>query len=410
MGGVILGLETIDNMHRVRKYDKDAHILTVAQSGAGKNTAIVMPNLLSNTFKGTKIILDLKGENAAVCSYWKEKERLGKSYRLNPWEIFGMDTIKLNPFCLLDPYSDRLYDDCIAFAEAIIPEKPNQSDTGNHFDELARDFISSFLMFLTIENIPNPASFCDEIVLQTQSVAIFSNFCDKMLHTIHPNSYTKRALYLSAMILKGTTGAGDNGEFRGVKTTISRAHKAFRSKIMAQTVEASKEESADLIKALFDNSNDNNDLYISFPQSEMKIARVWLRLVLTAFIRDNIKNPPKHPVLFLLDEFPQLGTFNLIKDNAAFLRGYHVRFWFIAQNMAQFENNYGKEGLQTIFENCSAKQFFNVTDATAQYVFQKMGKKTVVIKDLGTNEYKSTYVEDVMSQTEVEQSNNRTML
>ena len=249
-----------------------------------------------------------------------------------------------------------------------------------------------------------PVDLHDKLIIHTASSSSLIALAEKMRNIHHPDPYILRAFRLSAITLAGVSSGNDNGEFRGIKTTISKAFKSFKSRTLAKSVSATNKESNELIEKLFRNNRYNNDLFISFPQSEMKLARVWLRLILTAFIRDNIKTPPSHPVLFLLDEFPQLGTFNLIKDNAAFLRGYHVRFWFIGQNIAQFEANYGKEGMQTIFENCTVKQFFNVTDATARYVSQKMGKQTVVIKNLGTMEYKSTYAEDVMSQTEIEQS------
>ena len=98
---------------------------------------------------------------------------------------------------------------------------------------------------------------------------------------------------------------------------------------------------------------------------------VWLRLVLTSFINDLMTNAPKKPVLFLLDEFPQLGTFNIIRDNAAYLRGFHVRFWFIAQNMGQLEANYGKAGMQIIMENTTVRQFFKTSPMIRQNMYRK---------------------------------------
>ena len=116
-----------------------------------------------------------------------------------------------------------------------------------------------------------------------------------------------------------------------------------------------------------------------------------------------MRNLPKKKVLFLLDEFPQLGNFQPILDDAAYLRGYGVRFWFIAQNIGQFKLHYGEQGMEIIMENCKVKQFFNIEDATAKYVSEKLGKDSFMIKDLGTRQYRSTYTEDIMSRTEVEQ-------
>lgn len=403
--GLLIGYTKENNNIEAHYFNEDAHILTIAQSGAGKNTSVIMPNLLSNRFDGTKIILDLKGENSAVCSFWREQEAKGKTFRLNPWHIFDIPTIKYNPFCMLDAYGEDLYDECMAFSEAIIPTRKSQSDTGEHFDGLARDFIASFLTYLTVRdypNAPNPASLYDELTESTASIAKLEYIITDMESIPHPDPDIKRVLKLSSFIIKGLISTGENNELRGVKTTISRALSSFKSKRLYHAVQSTKEESLNLVESLFQKS-ENNDLFISFPQSEIRKAEVWLRLILTSFIRDNINRPPKNPVLFILDEFPQLGTFNLIKDNSAFLRGYHVRFWFIGQNIGQFRINYGEEGMQTIFENCTLKQFFNVSDKTAEYVSKKLGKVSYVDKDLKTMVFKSKLTEEVMTPTEVEQ-------
>lgn len=401
--GIFLGY---NSLQKSKWFNEDAHILTIAQSGAGKNTSVIMPNLLSSGFKGTKIILDLKGENAAVCSYWKEQENKGKSYRLNPWGIFGMASIGFNPFCTLDAHSNEIYEDCMDFAEAIVNEKTGQSDTGEHFDEMARDFIGSFLLYFTLEKYPEiltPADLCDELTISLSSINNLSELCEKMMTIIHPDEAIKRSLKLSALSMMGLTTTGENGEFRGIRTTISKALKSFRGKVLSNTVNETVENSRELLDNLFQKKTTNDDLYISFPQNRMSMARVWLRLILTSFIKNLIDHPPSKPILFVLDEFPQLGTFNIIKDNAAFLRGYGIRFWFIGQNIGQFKANYGSEGMQTIFENCTIRQFFNVSDETARYVSKKLGQSNTIIKNYETMEYKSTHVRDIMSQTEIEQ-------
>lgn len=269
-------------------FNDDAHILTIAQSGAGKNTSVIMPNLLSNRFEGTKIILDLKGENSAVCSYWKEREGTGKTFRLNPWNIFNMSSREYNPFCVLDAYSDTLYEDCMDFSEAIIPERADQSDTGDHFDEMARDFIGSFLLYLIVSetpNTPSPSDLYEELIIGLSSIDGFRSLCNKMMQVNHPDEAIKRAIKLSALSMEGLTTGGENGEFRGIKTTIAKALKAFRGKILSNAVNDDAENSKMLLNELFKQKNNRNDLYISFPQNRVSIARVWLRLVLTSFIK-----------------------------------------------------------------------------------------------------------------------------
>jgi len=394
-----------DDQEQLYFFEKHTHILTVAQSGAGKNTSLIMPNLLMDNFDGTKVILDLKGENAAVCSHWKEKEGKGKSLLLNPWHIFDMPTMTYNPFCSLHPFEDDFYNDCTAFADVIIPIKKGQSDTGEHFDELARDFIASFLMYLTIKNYPetpNPVTLYDQIIRATASVKELGFIITDMEGIPHPDENIKRILELSAVTFQGLISTGENNELRGVKTTISRALKPFKSKQLSNAVRSDKENSKALLNTLF-HSRENNDLYISFPQSEMNEAKLWLRLVLGSFIRDNTKNKPTKPVLFVLDEFPQLGTFNLVLEGIPYLRSYNIQFWIICQSLDQLTTHYGKEGSQTIIQNCTVSQFFNVKDDTAKYVSEKLDKFSKIVENYNTHEYKSNFERLRKTRAEVEQ-------
>lgn len=410
MSGIILGYNV--GGHRSILYNRPAHLVTIAKTGGGKNTSVIMPNLLSNEFDGTKIILDLKGENAAVCSYWKEKQGVGKAFRLNPWNIFDMGTIKFNPFALLDAESDRLFGDCKAFAEAIIPERVG-NDTAEHFDKLARKFISGFLFYFTIKNAPqtpNPADLYDELVFRTVSSDALKETIDEMSEFKHEDRHVNRTIKLAAMSMETLTissGSGKgSGEFRSMKTTLENALECFENKILAQSVEADIEQSRELIDSLFHDKTGCNDLYISFPQDEIKNSRVWLRLVLTALIRDNVARRPKRPVLFILDEFPQLGTFSMLKEASAFLRGSNVRFWYFGQAISQFRENYGADGMQTILQNCDVHQYFNVSGETAEMVSKKIGMNKSVSRDMRTMEFKNINKEEIMSPQEVERFKN----
>ena len=48
----------------------------------------------------------------------------------------------------------------------------------------------------------------------------------------------------------------------------------------------------------------------------------------------SVERPPV-PVLFMLDEFAQLGRMEIIEDNYALMRGYGVKLWTIWQDLNQ---------------------------------------------------------------------------
>lgn len=398
--GILLGWEG----NKRHWFNKDGHILTIAKTGAGKNTSCIIPNLLTTHFEGSKIILDLKAQNAAICSYWKEEEGVGKAYRINPWGDFNMPSIKYNPFCLLDTENDTLLSDCNAMAEAIIGDIP-KGDT-EHFYKHAKNFITVYLMYKVVEdpeNTPNPAELYYDLSEKTRSSKELKKLCVSMRNVVHWDFHIKKAIEIGANDMEAFCMAGDNGEFRGVATTISGAFSCFKEKALAKVVNTGAEQSLKLLDFLFERKQ-SNDLYICLPQDEVEFAQVWLRLLLRSFTRYLKTNRPKNKVLFVLDELPQLGRFSPLIKDAAFLRDYGVRFWFIGQSISQFKESYGEEGMQTLIQNCSVKQFFNVEDDTAKYVSEKLGKNTIIIKDFETSEYKSQFVEDLMSRAEIEQT------
>ena len=168
--------------------------------------------------------------------------------------------------CSLDAYSDNLYEDCVSFAEAIYVAKEHQTGSSEHFDEMARDFITSFLMFLTVKNSPippNPVQLLNGESQRSESANTLAKFADEMAGLKHPDEFIKRSLTLCAGSLLKMTMGGDNGEFRGVLTTVSRAMQAFRGKVLSKSVMASKNESLDLINDLFQNTDGGNHAFIN---------------------------------------------------------------------------------------------------------------------------------------------------
>lgn len=64
----------------------EGHVLVVARSGAGKGTGVILPTLL--LYRSSVVVIDPKGENAAIAARYR-RDQLGQSvYILNPWGEF----------------------------------------------------------------------------------------------------------------------------------------------------------------------------------------------------------------------------------------------------------------------------------------------------------------------------------
>jgi type IV secretory pathway TraG/TraD family ATPase VirD4 len=83
---------------------------------------------------------------------------------------------------------------------------------------------------------------------------------------------------------------------------------------------------------------------------------------------------PKKPIVFLLDEFPQLGYVDQIEKAIAIVRSAKVRLWLFAQDLSQIRSLYPQA--QAIISNCRMKSFFGLNDAkTADEVSELIGAR-----------------------------------
>ncbi|MCQ6281828.1 VirD4-like conjugal transfer protein, CD1115 family [Bacillus sp. EB600] len=95
------------------------------------------------------------------------------------------------------------------------------------------------------------------------------------------------------------------------------------------------------------------------------------------------------PVVFILDEFPNLGKFPDYEKFLATCRGYGIGVLTIVQNITQLQEKYGREQAESILGNCGTKICLgNVNETTAKYFSQLMGKTTAKFETGSSSESK----------------------
>lgn len=115
----------------------------------------------------------------------------------------------------------------------------------------------------------------------------------------------------------------------------------------------------------------------------------WLGLLTHRAITDVGRARGRGSVLFMLDEFANMGKMSSLAESLTALRGLGVRLWMFVQEMAHIEEIYGKNVASTIFSQAEVKQFFKITNHdTAKQLSEMMGQKTVknIGGDLGHND------------------------
>ncbi len=130
-------------------------------------------------------------------------------------------------------------------------------------------------------------------------------------------------------------------------------------------------------------------VYLSINQTDAQalnpISAVFVDLM-SAYL---ISNPPNSvnptdgkmgpfPVLFVLDEFPQMPKLKAVIDGPAVGRGQKVSYLLIGQDLGQISGKYGKDDLETVISTTACKVILSQNnEQTAQRFSKMIGNKTV---------------------------------
>jgi len=116
-------------------------------------------------------------------------------------------------------------------------------------------------------------------------------------------------------------------------------------------------------------------IYLVLPASRMATHYRWLRVIITLALA-GLENEPHrlpHPVLFLLEEFPQLGYMRQIEAAAGLMAGYKVKLWTVLQDLTQLKSLY-RDSWETFIGNAGVVQAFGNTDGTTlDYISRALG-------------------------------------
>ena len=122
-------------------------------------------------------------------------------------------------------------------------------------------------------------------------------------------------------------------------------------------------------------------LYLVVPPSDISRTKPLIRLVLNQIGRRlteelrSVDGRPARQLLMMLDEFPALGRLDFFETALAFMAGYGVRAFLIAQSLNQIEKAYGEHN--SILDNCHVRVAFATNDErTAKRISDALGTAT----------------------------------
>jgi type IV secretion system protein VirD4 len=255
-------------------------------------------------------------------------------------------------------------------ADMLVVSEGHASEATAHFNETAKSLIRGLMVH--VATLPPEQRNMGEVRrLLMLGGADFDVVLAQMI--ANPRGYD-----LPARAANAFNDAPDKE--RGSILSTARRHLAFLDDPRIVAALSRSDFSPDDLKAR------KITVYLVMPPARLSANRAFVRAFFGQAINAVMASAGKPPyrVLFLLDEFPQLGRMDIVEEKLPLIRGYGGAFWLVAQNLDQLKKTYPR--WQNFVANCGAKQFFGTADVeTARYVSDSLGRMTVEFQTANTS-------------------------
>jgi type IV secretion system protein VirD4 len=354
-------------------YTSDRHLVTVGPNGSGKTRRLLIPNLIFLK-NWSVLIVDPKGTLAAVTGPYRESVHPDSVMVIDPFAVLEREYPALverypflksagfNPVAALDPDSDDFPDDARGLAEAIIRvEDKNQP----HWERSAQDLIAGLVM-------------CDRLESGAQSSLVAVRDW-----VGSPPYVLAREIKHNLIPLAGGIHDAIPAKLNRFTSLTKENRELFSILSTAQTQTAwldSQPIRRDLGKGAADFGQMKYrpmTVYLILPPRYLATHSTWLRLMVTAVLQPLMRSvrPATVPVLFMLDEFAQLGHLPVIENNLALMREYGIKLWPVFQDLAQAQDIY-KTRWESFISNAGVLQSFAPQDVTTRkYLSELSGRR-----------------------------------
>jgi type IV secretion system protein VirD4 len=360
--GVFLG--RIDRQYL--RHDGPEHVMAFAPTRSGKGVGLVIPTLLSWT--GSAVIHDIKGENWQLTAGWRAK--FSHSLLFNPTDP---RSARYNPLLEVRKGPDEVRD--VQNIADILVDPEGALERRSHWEKTSHSLlVGAILHVLYAEEEKTLARVATFLSDPQRS---FARTLRQMMGTNHLGTPEQPRVHpVVASAAREVLNKSEN-ERSGVLSTAMSFLGLYRDPTVAATTAACDWRITDLVDAERPVS-----LYLVIPPSDISRTKPLVRLVLNQIGRrltERLEGDPgksrKHQLLMMLDEFPALGRLDFFETALAFMAGYGIRAYLIAQSLNQISKAYGENN--AILDNCHVRIAFSSNDErTAKRISDALGTAT----------------------------------
>ena len=348
--------------HDYLRHDGPEHVLCFAPTRSGKGVGLVIPTLL--TWAGSVIVHDIKGENFGLTAGWRA--RFSRVLRFDPTDA---ESDAYNPLLEVRRGPNEVRD--VQNVADILVDPEGALEKRNHWEKTSHALLVGAILH----------------VLYAEADKTLAGVANFLSDPKRPIETTLRAMMTTPHLGKAGTHPviasaarellnKSENERSGVLSTAMSFLGLYRDPVVAQVTRRCDWRIRDLVDGARPVS-----LYLVVPPSDISRTKPLVRLILNQVGRrltEELEDKRKrHKLLLMLDEFPALGRLDFFESALAFMAGYGIRSFLIAQSLNQIEKAYGQNN--AILDNCHVRVSFAANDErTAKRVSDSLGTATEI--------------------------------
>ena len=354
--GVVLGRFGQDYL----RHDGPEHVLCFAPTRSGKGVGLVVPTLL--TWPGSCIVHDIKGENWELTSGFRACH--GRVLLFDPTNAASA---AYNPLLEVRRGEWEVRD--VQNVADVLVDPEGSLERRNHWEKTSHALLVGAILHVLYaepdKTLAGVASFLSDPKRPIETTL------RAMMTTAHLGDAGPHPVIASAA--RELLNKSEN-ERSGVLSTAMSFLGLYRDPVVARVTRHCDWRIRDLVEG-----DRPVSLYLVVPPSDISRTKPLVRLILNQIGRrlteDLHAKGRRHRLLLMLDEFPALGRLDFFESALAFMAGYGLKAFLIAQSLNQIEKAYGQNN--SILDNCHVRVSFATNDErTAKRVSDALGTAT----------------------------------
>jgi len=354
--GVVLGCYHRDYL----RHDGPEHVLCFAPTRSGKGVGLVVPSLL--TWPGSAIVHDIKGENWTLTAGFRAQH--GRVLMFDPTNA---KSSAYNPLLEVRRGEWEVRD--VQNIADILVDPEGSLEKRNHWEKTSHALLVGAILHVLYaeedKTLAGIAGFLSDPRRPIESTLA------AMMKTAHLGKAGPHPVIASAA--RELLNKSDN-ERSGVLSTAMSFLGLYRDPVVAEVTRRCDWRITDIV-----GGKHPTTLYLVVPPSDINRTKPLIRLILNQIGRrlteDLQAKAGRHRLLLMLDEFPALGRLDFFESALAFMAGYGLKSFLIAQSLNQIEKAYGANN--SILDNCHVRVSFATNDErTAKRVSDALGTAT----------------------------------